>query len=250
MPEDSTIKLQAYISHSGFASRRKAEAFIDQGLVTVNGVKAIIGQRVNPDTDVVAIEGKTLSLESTLRYFLVNKPIGYVSTASDDLGRPEILELLPKIKERIYPVGRLDIDSQGLLIVTNDGDLTYKLTHPRFEVGKTYEVALDRRPTLDALNHLRNSVRLKEGYTSPAEVKTLGRLDENFWVEITIHEGWNRQVRRMFERVGYEVLELVRTSMGPFNLDMLEDKRYLELTKEQVAELTDIIHRHPKQSDV
>lgn len=237
MSETHTVKLQAFIAHTGFSSRRKAEEYIAEGKVLVNGAVAIIGDRIDPTKDSVEIEGKVLTLETNLRYILINKPVGYVSTTYDELGRPTVLHLLPKIHERLYPVGRLDLDSEGLLLLTNDGELTYKLTHPRFEIGKTYEVALDRRPTLDALNHLRHSVKLKEGYTSPAEVKTLGRLDEHYWVEITIHEGWNRQVRRMFERVGYEVLQLVRTKMGPFTLDMLDDKKYIELSRDEILNL-------------
>lgn len=235
---NNTQKLQAVIAHAGYCSRRKAEVLISEGRVTINGQVATIGTRIDPETTEIQIDGKPLKPAANLVYYLVNKPVGYVSTTDDELGRPTVLELLPKQSERLYPVGRLDLDSEGLLLLTNDGELTYHFTHPKFEIPKTYEVALDRRPTLDALNHLRHSVRLKEGYTQPAEVLTLGRLDDHYWLEITIHEGWNRQVRRMFERVGYEVVRLIRTKMGPFELDMLEEHPYLELNKEAIKELT------------
>lgn len=236
MPETENIKLQAFIARTGYCSRRRAEEIIAEGRVTVNDVVATIGLRVNQDA-IVKIDNKVLTPNTDFKYFLINKPVGYVSTTDDELGRPTVLELLPKMKERLYPVGRLDIDSEGLLLLTNDGELTYTLTHPKFEIPKTYEVGLDRRPTIDAVNHLRHSVRLKEGYTYPAEVRSLGRINNLYWMEITIHEGWNRQVRRMFERVGYEVIELVRTKMGQLELDMLEDKRFLELSREEIMKL-------------
>jgi 23S rRNA pseudouridine2605 synthase len=232
-----TIKLHAHLAQLGVASRRKAEAMIEAGKVAVNGQPAHVGQRIDPNIDHVKIGGKPISGNLNLRYFLINKPRGFVSTTSDELDRPTVLKLIPKTKERLFPVGRLDIDSEGLLLLTNDGDLTYRLTHPKFAVPKTYEVMVGGRPTGLAINHLRRGVKLKEGYTQPAEITILDHEGENTWLEITITEGWNRQVRRMLERVGYDTIRLVRIKMGPFSLDDLDDNPYRELTGAEVETL-------------
>ncbi len=232
-----TIKLQKYLAEQGIASRRKAEEAIAEGKVKVNGEKAHIGQRIDPETDEVFFAGKAVTSQASLRYFLVYKPMGIVSTTSDELNRKTVLSLLPPVEERLFPVGRLDIDSEGLIIITNDGSLTHQLTHPSKSIDKTYEVLIKGVPSTKALNHLRRGVRLKEGFTKAASVEVLSHEDGNTWLEIIIHEGMNRQVRRMLERVGYDTIRLIRTEMGPFNLNMLDGGVVAELSLQQVEKL-------------
>lgn len=226
----NTIKLQAFLAHAGVASRRKSEELIVKKQVTVNGKTAHIGQRIDPDADQVVVNNKLISgKQEKLRYFLVYKPVGYVSTTSDEQGRPTVLKLLPDIKERVYPVGRLDIDSEGLLLITNDGDLAYKLTHPKFEVPKTYHATVKGQPTSKALNHLKRGVKLSEGYTKSAAVEVIDSDNQSTTLQITIHEGFNRQVRRMLERVGYDTIKLIRVQFGPYSIDDLEGKEVVEI---------------------
>lgn len=235
MPDNNTIKLHAHLAHLGISSRRKAEQLIADGKVTVNGIRAHIGQRIDPAKDQISIEGEDLNPQNEeLVYFLIDKPVGVVSTTSDERGRKTVMSLIPPQKQRLYPVGRLDIDSEGLMLLTNDGDLTNRLTHPSFKVEKTYHVLVQGAPSNKALNHLQRGVKLKDGYTKPAEVSILKHETGNTWLEITIHEGRNRQVRRMTDRVGYPTLRLKRVKMGPFNIEMLEGKRYLKLDSEKI----------------
>lgn len=236
----TTIKLQKFLAHAGAASRRAAEEMIAGGRVVVNGQTAKIGDRVDPESDEVHLDGKLVVLQKEKKYFLVNKPVGLLSTTSDELGRKTVLDILPESvtnQFRLFPVGRLDQDSEGLMLITNDGELTQKLTHPKFGIRKTYHALLDRTPSRLATDHLRTGVKLKEGMTAPADVILLDKQGDNQWLEITIHEGRNRQVRRMLQRVGYEILQLVRVSMGPFDIEMLEGRRYLELTADEVEAL-------------
>lgn len=233
-------KLHAAIAQAGLMSRRKAETLIADGKVTVNGQAAHVGQRINPQKDTVSIEGKKIVLAAPKIYvFIVNKPKGIVSTTSDELGRQTIVEYLQQevkkdnaelyqeIKDvRLYPVGRLDLESEGLMIMTNDGELTQKYTHPSFESLKTYEVVVAGKPTFRALNHLERGVRLKEGYTAPADITVLESNLEQSILEITIHEGRHQQVRRMCERVGYPVLRLTRVRMADYTLDDVEGRSY------------------------
>ncbi len=225
----NTIKLQKHIATSGYCSRRKAEELISQNKVTVNNQPAHLGQRIDPTTDAVKINNVTIeqfdSKNKETTTYLIYKPVDYVSTTSDELGRKTVLNLIPKTKERLYPVGRLDKDSEGLMLLTNDGDLANQLTHPSFEIPKTYHVHLDRKPTYRAIEHLRKGVKLKEGYTKPTQVE---QLDDTM-LEITITEGRNRQIRRMMERVGYEVTKLIRVRMGEYDLEQLGDKSYKKL---------------------
>lgn len=232
---DPSLKLQAFLAHAGIASRRASEKLIEEGKVKVNGEVAHLGQRVIPGKDVVVYHGQTLSEPEQHIYVIINKPVNVVSTTSDELGRKTVLSLLPpKLQQhRLYPVGRLDFDSQGLLLLTNDGDLAHRLTHPSYEVPKTYEVVLDRAPTTKAIEHLERGVKLSDGYAKPLSLTKV--LDDTF--EITISEGRNHQVKRMFMRAGYIVIQLTRISMGPLHLDQLEDKTYKVLSEEEVLEL-------------
>lgn len=225
-----TIKLHAYLAHAGVASRRKSEELIKAKKVKVNNQLATIGQRIDPIRDQVSVADKVITInQQPSRYFLIYKPIGFVSTTSDDQGRKTVLDLLPEIKERVYPVGRLDIDSEGLLLITNDGELAYKMTHPKFQIPKTYHVTVKGHPTSKAINHLRRGVKLSEGYTQPADVEIIEADDRSTAISITIHEGFNRQVRRMLERVGYDTIKLVRVQFGPYSLDDLRGEKVMEV---------------------
>jgi len=231
MQSSDTIRLHVFMAHAGVASRRQAEKMIQDGWVTVNGQKAILGQQINPKKDTVLVQGQpVMPPTEQYLYILINKPLGHLSTTNDDLGRPTVLDLLPPKfdKERLYPVGRLDQDSRGLMLLTNDGDLAYHFTHPKFQVPKTYQVELDREPTPAALDHLRRGVQLREGKTAAAVINSIEGRGPN-WLEITIHEGRNRQVRRMMERVGYQVYGLNRLSMGPYHLRDLHGQPWKEV---------------------
>ncbi|PIR61884.1 MAG: pseudouridine synthase [Candidatus Pacebacteria bacterium CG10_big_fil_rev_8_21_14_0_10_44_11] len=229
MSDNPNPKIHAYLAKIGIASRRKAEEMVAANRVTINGATAKIGERVKP-TDVIAIDGHAVnSTAEKFVYYLINKPIGYVSTTSDELGRKNVLSLIPKHSERLYPVGRLDMGSQGLMLLTNDGDLAYKLTHPKFEVPKTYHVKLDREISPKAYDSLKRGVRLKDGFAVPTELEQLDADQPGCWLSITVTEGRNRLVRRMCERVGYEVERLIRVKMGEYTLDQLEGKTYLQV---------------------
>jgi len=233
--QNTSVKIHAFLAHSGVASRRRAEELVSQGRVTINGVKAVIGQRIDSEKDAVAVNGKLIQHAAKSVYFLLHKPAGYVSTSNDELDRPTVLSLLPKALlsqvGRLYPVGRLDIDSEGLLLLTNDGALAQKLTHPRFEVTKTYYVQLDRQPSGKALSHLHRGVKLKDGL---AMVDSIDPLHENHpvdqvWFSLTVHEGRNRLIRRLWERLGYDVKRLIRVSFGQFSLEQLGGKRWMQV---------------------
>lgn len=226
---NSSIKIHAFLASQGIASRRKAEEMVAAGRVTVNGAPAEIGQRIDPEKDQVSMDGEPLTaVAEEHKYFLVYKPVGYVSTTSDELGRKNVLQILPKIPGRLYPVGRLDLESEGLMLLTNDGDLAYKLTHPKFEIEKTYQITLDRDISEAAFDHLYKGVRLKDGFAATKKLE-FADPDKLNVLNITVTEGRNRLIRRMLERVGYEVTKLVRIQMGPFSIDDLAGKQYLKL---------------------
>jgi 23S rRNA pseudouridine2605 synthase len=231
-------KIQAYLSKLGVCSRRKAEQLILEKKIQVDGEIAKIGQRIQPGKSVIVVDGKKITNADKEKkvYYLLDKPVGYVSTVSDDQGRPTVLKLVPA-KERIYPVGRLDIDSEGLMMLTNDGTLTYKMTHPSFEIPKLYQVLIQGSPTNKALNHLQRGVKLGGKYVQPDSVTIKGHEQGNTWLEIGVHEGQNRMVRRMMRRIGYPVLRLRRVVLGPFDLNMLEGKTYHKMSQEEVKEL-------------
>jgi 23S rRNA pseudouridine2605 synthase len=203
-------RLQKILARAGLGSRRACEQLITDGRVTVNGEVAALGRRVDVARDAVAVDGVGLALLPGLVHYLVHKPPGVVTTARDPFGRPTVLELVPA-EPRVFPVGRLDADSEGLLVVTNDGDLAQRLTHPSFGIDKEYLVETTAEPTPAALRSLRRGVLLDDGVTAPARVSVVGRGV----LRIVIHEGRNRQVRRMCDAVGCPVRRLVRTRIGP-----------------------------------
>jgi len=196
-----------------------------------------LGTKADPRTDRITIDGRPLRLSSERLYILLHKPVGVVTTLSDPEGRPTVRDLLPEVRVRVFPVGRLDYYSSGLLLLTNDGELALRLTHPRYGVCKTYLVKVKGTPTVEALEKLASGVRLEEGTTAPAEVRVIRGSDAKTWLEITLSEGRKREVRRMCEQVGYRVEKLTRIRLGPLNLGSLQPGRHRALTQQEVHKL-------------
>ena len=217
-------RLQKYLAECGIASRRKCEEYILQGKVQVNG-KTIteLGVKVNPEKDKITFEGKNVKQEERKVYILLNKPIGYVTTSDEQFGRDKVLDLV-KVKERVVPVGRLDMYTSGALILTNDGDFVYKVTHPKHEITKTYTVTVKGIIKNEEVEQLRKGVKIDDYTTRPAKVKILKTDEEKdiSRLEITIHEGKNRQVRRMCESVGRRVIALHRSKIGNIGVKDIE----------------------------
>ena len=229
-------RLQKVLSRVGFGSRRVCEDLISEGRVTVNDVTAELGRRVDVDSDVVAVDGRPIGIAPDLVYYLLNKPVGVVSTASDTHDRETVVDLVPD-DVRVYPVGRLDMDTSGLIILTNDGEFTNLVTHPSKGVEKEYLAEVECGPngvSGSALNSLREGVELEDGRTSPAKV---GQPEPGV-IRIVIHEGRNRQVRRMCEAVGHPVLRLVRTRIGPLTDTSLAPGEWRELSIDEVRRIT------------
>jgi 23S rRNA pseudouridine2605 synthase len=225
-------RLQKVLARAGFGSRRVCEDLIAEERVTVNGEVAELGRRVDVDTDRVEVDGVPVSTKTGLVYYLLNKPEGVVTTAADTHGRPTVVEYVPD-DPRVFPVGRLDADSEGLLILTNDGDLAHRLTHPSFGVEKEYYAHVTGYPDGRDVRRLRTGVVLDDGPTAPAKVVgvTPGL------VRITIHEGRNRQVRRMFDAIGHPVERLVRTRIGPITDRRLKPGEWRPLSTAEVRKL-------------
>ncbi len=231
-------RLQKFLAHAGIASRRTCEELISLGKVKVNGlVVREMGVKVDPEKDRVEVAGKEVHIEEEKCYLVLNKPKGYVTTLRDPQRRPKVADLLEDVKARVYPVGRLDFDTSGLLLMTNDGDITYRLTHPKHEIGKTYQALVKGVPDQDKLKRFQKGLRLADGITAPAKVRLLKKQGSNCLLEITIYEGRNRQIRRMCETIGHPVIDLKRVSMGFLNLDGLEVGKYRSLTRSEVAKL-------------
>ncbi len=230
-------RLQKLISAAGLCSRRQAEGWITAGRVTVNGRVAVLGERADPGVDRVEIDGKPLKAPERHYYILLNKPAGYVTTLSDPEGRPVVTDLLREIPARLYPVGRLDYNTEGLLLLTNDGALAHHLAHPRHEVEKTYLVRLRGHLSDEDRSRLQNGVVLEDGPTAPARVARVRLSGQHTWLEITIHEGRNRQVRRMCEAIGYPVSRLKRIRLAFLDLGRLGAGEYRHLSKEEVNRL-------------
>lgn len=234
------VRLQKYIAMCGTASRRAAETLISDGKVTVNGEKVTEqGVKVEVGADRVTVSGKEIKSVNKMYYIMLNKPSGYVSTVKDQFDRPAVTELLGnEVNARVFPVGRLDYETEGLLLMTNDGDFTYKVTHPKHKVNKTYIAVLKGGVSIKGLAQLRKGVRLDDGFvTSPAEVEMLNADNGHTTIKITIHEGKNRQVRRMFEAVGSKVTELQRISIGRVELGNLPLGRWRYLTSHEISYL-------------
>lgn len=237
----SEIRLQKFLSEQGIASRREAERLIQAGLIRVNGVIVReLGTKVDPSVDQVSYKGKPLAQEKKLVYYLVHKPKNTIVTRKDPEGRKTVYQLIPKLDPSVRAVGRLDFDSEGLLILTNDGDLTFRLTHPSYEIDKLYYAKLDAQPLQSDLYQLERGVEIEEGFTSPAKIKNLRNysLKKNeIWFSVEIHEGKKRQVRRMFEWANCKVLRLIRMKLGSLELGNLPIGKWRELKAEEVLKL-------------
>ena len=234
------VRLQKYIAMCGEASRRAAEELISKGKVSVNGKKVTEqGVKVEIGADKVTVSGRLIKPEQKNFYIMLNKPLGYISSAKDQFDRPTVADLLKdEIKARLFPVGRLDYDTEGLLLMTNDGDFAYKITHPKHNVEKTYLAVLKGGFTETKMNKLRRGVALSDGFlTAPADVRIIDAKAGQTLVQITIHEGKNRQVRRMFEAVGSRVDALKRVSINGVEMGNLPLGRWRHLTSHEISKL-------------
>ncbi|MDP1792876.1 MAG: pseudouridine synthase [Acidimicrobiales bacterium] len=230
---DGVERLQKTLARLGFGSRRVCDNLIADGKVTVNGVVADLGRRIDPDHDEVAVDGVPVGVRPGLVYYLLHKPAGVVTTAADTHGRPTVTEMVPD-EPRVFPVGRLDLETEGLLLLTTDGDMSQRLTHPSFGVEKEYLAHVEGEPNASALTKLKKGVELEDGVTAPAKVAVIGPS----LLRITIHEGRNRQVRRMCEAVGHPVVRLVRTRIGPLTDTRLKAGEFRELELDEVRALS------------
>jgi len=235
-------RLQKILSAAGVASRRLSEELIVQGRVSVNGTTVTeLGTKADPAVDEIKVDGRRIKTGQRRRYVLLNKPRGYITTRSDPEGRPTVMDLMKAVKEYIYPVGRLDYDSEGLLLLTNDGELAARLTHPRHEVEKVYEARVRGVPDDKALDRLARGVPIDGRRTAPAKIRASEPFargsGEQTIVEISIHEGRQRQVRKMFEAVGHPVVRLKRVRIGPLEDPEMPVGHWRELTPQEVAKL-------------
>lgn len=234
------MRIHKALSDNGVLSRRKAERLIQEGRITVNGREAKLGQDINPARDIIHIDGERVVFEKRAKkiYMMLNKPRGYVTTLSDELGRRCVAELVSEVKSRVYPIGRLDKDSEGLLLLTNDGDFANFIMHPSHHISKTYRVTVRPDITEEQLVALSTGVTLDDGVvTQPAQVQVETKETGRVVLRMTIFEGKNRQIRRMCEALGLEVARLRRVSVGPVKLGMLQPGKWRELTPAEVGAL-------------
>lgn len=231
-------KLHKFMANCGVASRRKSEALILEGVVKVNGqVITNIAERIDPSVDKVTVKGKRITLPKEKVYYMFFKPEGYLTTVTDPEGRPTIFDLMPELKGKVNPVGRLDRDTEGLLFLTNDGEFAFRMTHPRFQVKKTYRAIVCGEITPKALKTLSLGVSLEDGVTKPAEVHLKEKRERTSVIELTIHEGKKRQVRRMLDAVGFPVIFLKRIQIDRIPLKHVDKGQYRKLTEKELTRL-------------
>ena len=232
------MRINKYIATSGIASRRKADELIQNGNVKVNNITLTEpGYDVKPG-DVVEVNGRIIDVEQKKIYLMLNKPLGYITSVKDQQGRPTVMDLMTEVEGRVFPVGRLDYNTTGLLLMTNDGDFSYKVSHPKHQMGKTYRALVKGILSRERISKLRRGVDIGGFVTSPAEVEIVKEYPKHTLVEITIHEGRNRQVRKMFKAVGNPVEELQRIAIGEVKLGRLKEGGYRKLTREEINKLT------------
>ena len=229
-------RLQKVLARAGIGSRRVCEKLIVEQRVTVNGEFAELGEKVDPETSQVEVDGLKIGVRQDLVYYLLNKPIGVITTSKDPQERSTVVDLVPT-HPRVFPVGRLDADTEGLILLTNDGDLTHYLTHPSFGIEKEYLVQVEVKPPRNAIRELRQGVELDDGITAPAKVSL---VDEKL-LKIVIHEGRNRQIRRMCESVGHPVVRLIRSRIGPIVDRSLRPGSFRELTNQELKSIRKIL---------
>ena len=234
---DNRIRLQKFMADNGIASRRKCEEMIEQGLVKVNGTVAHIGDKVDPKRDKVSVNGKRIAVQDKLRYIMLHKPRGFITTMQDEQGRKCVAELVGDIDTRVYPVGRLDRESEGLLLMTNDGAFSNAMTHPTNHVPKTYRVTIRPKITDEQINAFHNGIVIDGRMTAPAGLRVLEKTEGRVVCEVILYEGRNRQIRRMFEELGIEVARLKRVAVGSVKLGMLQPGKWRDLTEDEVRKL-------------
>lgn len=237
-------RLQKFLARAGVASRRGAEQLIIEGKIRVNGVVVKeLGTKIKPGQDKVFYNGKLIKPEAEKVYYILNKPKGYISSVKDERGRKTVVDIFTDVEERIFPIGRLDYNTEGLLLLTNDGEFMNKLLHPKYEIAKTYIAKIDGIITNDDLYKLANGVKLEDGKTAPADVyvDSIDKPTKTCRVEITIHEGRNRQVRRMFQALGYEVKSLKRIAFAGLVLNDLKRGEYRKLRDKELQSLRRLI---------
>jgi 23S rRNA pseudouridine2605 synthase len=232
-------RLQKIIAEMGIASRRKAEELIEEGRVKVNGKVAVIGMKADPMRDHIKVDGKLLVTPERKVYFIFYKPRGVVTSLSDPEGRPTVNDFLRGIKERVFPVGRLDYDSEGMLILTNDGDFAHAIMHPSKKIPKTYLVKVKGMLQEEEMDKLRKGIRLDRTMSAPAVVKRLRKTEQNSWIEMTIYEGKKRQIRRMLERVGHPVLRLMRVRIDGLEMGDLKPGMLRRITPEEMNRIAE-----------
>ena len=236
---DNTVRLQKYLSECGVASRRKAEEMIAAGKVKVNGKPASIGDKINPKQDTVVVAGKKIKKSNKKNtYIMLHKPRGFITTLNDEMGRKCVAQLIEDVGTRVYPVGRLDRDSEGLLLLTDDGEFANAMTHPTKHVPKTYRVTIRPTITEDQITALTTGIEIDGRMTMPSEVRVLEKKEGRVVLEIIIYEGRNRQIRKMCETLGLEVARLKRTQIGSVKLGMLKQGDWRNLTEDEVHKLT------------
>lgn len=236
------VRLQKVLSAAGVASRRASEELIAEGRVEVNGQPVIeMGVRVDPERDVIRVDGARIPAARRHTYWVLNKPRGVVSTMDDPEGRPSLADYVPRKSDRLFHVGRLDTDTEGLILLTNDGEFTHRMTHPSYEVPKTYLAEVEGDVDAKVARRLEKGVTLEDGPVHPDKLKVVMRSAEKSLVEVTIHEGRNRIVRRMFDAVAHPVRRLSRTRIGPVRLSQLAPGEIRELTRDELGALLDLV---------
>jgi pseudouridine synthase len=233
-------RVQRALARAGFGSRRACEQLIVDARVTVNGTVATLGDRVDPEVDTVAVDGVTVNLDPNVRYYALHKPTGVVTTMNDPQGRPDIRGFLPEDGPRVFPVGRLDRDSEGLLLLTNDGELGNRLLHPRYAVEKEYLAEVDGAPTDRLVSRIRRGVKLEDGLAKPTAVRVVAASGPRGALRLTMTEGRKREVRRLLAEVGLPVTRLVRLRIGPVKLGNLPPGELRELTPEEIRSLAQV----------
>lgn len=232
------IRLNKFLAQAGVASRREVDKMIAGGEIKVNGrVIQVLGYKIDDEKDRVEVEGKKIEREEGQVYLMINKPPGYLVTLKDRFQRPTIKQLLPSLGKRIFPVGRLDYDSEGLLLLVNDGELAYRLTHPRFKVGKVYLVKVKGDPDPSKLSRLEKGIYLEGRKTAPAKIARLSRSSKRNLLKVEIYEGRKREVKKMFDAVGHGVLQLKRTDFGGVRLGKLKTGKWRFLTRKEIDTL-------------
>ena len=234
---DQTVRLQKYLAECGVASRRKCEELIEMGKVRVNGKVASIGDKIDPKHDTVSVSGKKIIRQKTFTYIMLHKPRGFITTMNDEMDRKCVAQLIKDVPARVYPVGRLDRDSEGLLLFTNDGAFANAMTHPSKHVPKTYRVTVRPSITQEQLTALTEGIIIDDAKTAPAEVHVVTKEENRVVLEIILYEGRNRQIRKMCEEIGLEVARLRRTAVGSVKLGMLKQGDWRNLTEDEVRKL-------------